>query len=52
MGNSERWGALYLEKAAGEVMQGALPEEVTPNPIRTRLGWKQETAPLSPSSPL
>jgi len=47
--NRERCGSLYLEKAAGGAMPGALPEGATPNPTGPRLGWKQERATLLPS---
>jgi len=33
-------------------MLSALPQGATPNPIGTRLGWKQERATLLPSGPL
>lgn len=36
----ERSRVLYVEKAAGRVMQGVLPEGVAPNPTGARLGWE------------
>ncbi len=36
--NRERCRSLYLEKAAGGAMPGALPEEAAPNPTGPRLG--------------
>ncbi len=50
--NSERCRSLYLEKAAGRAMPGALPKGATPNPTGTRLNWKQERATVLPSPPL
>lgn len=47
--NSERCRSLYLDKAAGGAMHGALPEGAAPNPTGPRLGWKQERAALLPS---
>ena len=46
---SERCRSLYLEKAAGGAMHGALPEGAAPNPTGPRLDWKRERAALSPS---
>ncbi len=44
-----RGAGLYtFEKAAGEAMPGALPEEATPNPKGPRSAWKQERAGISP----
>ncbi len=40
--------SLYLEKATGGAMQGALPETSAPNPMGRRFAWKQEGAALSP----
>ena len=47
-GKSEGCRSLYLEKAAGGAMPGALPEEAKLNPIGPRLAWKQERAGISP----
>ena len=44
-----RGAGLYIfEKAAGEAMPGALPEEATPNPKGPRSAWKQKRAGISP----